>query len=192
VDSGEIVSGGPVQRALVARRSLSVRTALDRLAQWLPRSARREAVTTTFRLDVPRELAWTGLRFYEDIPTRPSPLLRLILPTPVRSEGQKLQPGGVVRCTYEGGHLIKRVTLAEPPGFLRFEVLEQDLGIEHCISLAEGSYEIRDDGTGCQVLLTTAYRGHLRPRFLWRPVERALAHAVHLHILRGMRDLQDP
>jgi hypothetical protein len=166
--------------------------ALDWLARCFPRSSRVAAVTTTFRLEVPRERAWATLRFYEDIPTRPPALLRLILPTPVRSEGQKLQPGGMVRCTYEGGYLIKRVTLAEPPGLLRFEVLEQDLGIEHCISLVEGSYELRDQGSGCEVLLTTAYRGHLRPRFLWRPVERALAHAVHLHILRGMRDLQDP
>jgi hypothetical protein len=190
VDSGEIVSGGPLQEALAGRRRPGVRTALDRLARWFPRSAAREAVTTTLRLDVPREQAWATLRFYEDIPTRPSPLLRLLLPTPVRSEGQKLRPGGVVRCTYEGGHLIKRITAAERPGLLRFDVLEQDLGIEHCISLAEGSYRIRDLGTGCEVLLTTEYRGHLRPRFLWRPVERALAHAVHLHILRGMRDLQ--
>jgi len=190
MESGEIVSGGPLQGALVARRHLSLRAALDRLAQWFPRTTRREAVTTTLRLEVPRAHAWEALRFYEDIPTQPSALLRFILPTPIRSEGQKLQPGGLVRCTYEGGHLIKRVTVADPPGLLRFEVVVQDLGIEHCISLAEGSYEIREGATGCEVLLTTAYRGHLRPRFLWRPVERALAHAVHLHILQGMRDLQ--
>ena len=192
MDTGEIVSDGPLQGALASRRHVGLRMAVDWVARWFPRSGRREAVTTSFRLEVPRERAWARLRFYEDIPNRPSALLRFILPTPVRSEGQKLQPGGVVRCTYEGGHLIKRITVAEPPGLLRFEVLEQDLGIEHCLSLAEGSYEIRDQGTGCEVLLTTAYRGHLRPRFLWRPVERALAHAVHLHILQGMRDLQDP
>ena len=191
MDSGEIVSGGPLQAALGPRRRSGVRTGLDWVARWLPRSTRREALTTTFRLEVPRDQAWQVLRFYEDIPTRPPALLRLLLPTPVRSEGQKLQPGGLVRCTYEGGHLVKRITLAEPPGLLRFEVLEQDLGMEHCISLAGGSYEIRDHGTGCEVLLTTVYRGHLRPRFFWRPVERALAHAVHLHILRGMRDLQE-
>jgi hypothetical protein len=188
VDSGQILSDAPLPGALVPRRRSGVRTALNWLGRWFPRNARREAVTTALRLEVPRDQAWQTLRFYEDIPARPPALLRLILPTPVRSEGQKLQPGGVVRCTYEGGSLFKRVTLADPPGLLRFEVLEQDLGIEHCISLAEGSYEIRDQGTGCEVLLTTAYRGHLRPRFFWRPVERAFAHAVHLHILRGMRD----
>src|SRR5512133_462086 len=123
MESGEIVSGRPLHGALVARRGLGVRSVLDRMARWFPRSARREAVTSTLRLEVPRERVWEALRFYEEIPTRPSALLRLILPTPVRSEGQKLQPGGVVRCTYEGGHLIKRITVAEPPVLLRFEVL---------------------------------------------------------------------
>jgi hypothetical protein len=188
MESGDIVSGGPLQGALVPRRRFGVRTVLDWIARWFPPNAARDRVTTTLRFEVPRDQTWRRLRFYEDIPSRPSALLRILLPTPVRSEGQKLQPGGMVRCIYEGGQLVKRTTLADPPGLLRFEVLEQDLGIEHCISLTEGSYELRDQGTGCEVLLTTAYRGHLRPRFLWRPVERALAHAVHQHILRGMRD----
>lgn len=92
----------------------------------------------------------------------------------------------MIRCTYEGGSLLKRITVADRPRLLGFEVVEQHLGIENCLSLGEGSYEIRARETGCALLLTTAYRGHLRPRFLWRPLERVLAHAVHRHILRGL------
>jgi|RhiMethySRZTD1v2_1073278.scaffolds.fasta_scaffold280140_2 hypothetical protein len=191
MESGDIASAGGLQAALQERRGPLFRIALDRLARWLPKNPRVEAVTTTVDLDLPTERAWEALRFYEDIPTRPSAILRLVLPTPRRSEGQKAQPGALIRCTYDGGALVKRITIADRPSLLRFEVLEQRLGIENCVSLGEGSYEIRVHGTGSTVLLTTAYRGHLRPRFLWRPLERALAHAVHRHILGGIEDRPD-
>jgi hypothetical protein len=190
MESGEIVSGGGLQGALRGRRGFGVRTVVERIGRWFPENARREMVTTTLLLHVPSRFAWEALRFYEDIPARPSPLLRLVLPIPIRSEGRKLQLGALVRCTYEGGYLVKRITVVDAPRLLRFEVLEQHLGIEHCISLGDGSYEIRDHGSSSEILLTTAYRGHLRPRFLWRPLERILAHAVHRHILRGIGDLQ--
>jgi hypothetical protein len=50
-----------------------------------------------------------------------------------------------------------------------------------------GSYEIRAEGGGAEVVLTTRYRGHLRPRWLWRPFEHFVAHRLHRHILDGMR-----
>jgi hypothetical protein len=68
-----------------------------------------------------------------------------------------------------------------------FDVLVQRLGVEDCISMTGGSYEMRASGGGCDVVLTTAYRGHLRPRWLWRPFEHYLAHQLHRHILDGMR-----
>jgi Polyketide cyclase / dehydrase and lipid transport len=186
MESGDIVSAGGLQGALRERRGPLFRNALDQIARSFPKNSRVDAVTTTLDLALPSERVWEALRFYEEIPSRPSAILRLVLPTPHRSEGPKVQPGALIHCTYEGGYLVKRITVADRPHLLRFEVLEQNLGIESCLSLGEGSYEIRDRGRGCTVLLTTAYRGHLRPRFLWRPLERALAHAVHRHILGGI------
>ena len=191
METGDIASSRGLQGALRERRRPMFRNGVDWLARWLPKNSRVEAVTTTVDFDLPAERVWEALRFYEEIPTRPSALLRLVLPSPVRSEGQKAQPGALIRCTYDGGSLVKRITVAERAHSLRFEVLEQRLGIENCISLGEGSYEIRERGRGCAVLLTTAYRGHLRPRFLWRPLERVLAHAVHRHILGGIGAGQD-
>ena len=187
MERGETVASGGLHGVASERRGLVLRTAVDRVARWFAENPCADAVTTSFSFALPPERVWKMLRFYEEIPTRPSALLRLLLPIPVRSEGQKGQPGAAIQCTYEGGSLVKRITVAEPPHLLSFEVVEQQLGIEHCISVGEGSYEIRGSGSGCEVLLTTRYRGHLRPRFLWRPLERALAHAVHLHILRGMQ-----
>lgn len=40
-------------------------------------------------------------------------------------------------------------------------------------------------GTGATVACTYS-RGDLRPRWLWRPVEKFLAHQLHRHILGGM------
>jgi hypothetical protein len=186
METGDIASAGGLQGALRVRRGSPFRNALDRMARWLPRNRRVESVTTRLELDLPPGQVWDMLRFYEEIPTRPPALLRLALPTPRRSEGQKGQPGALIHCTYEGGYLVKRITVADRPRLLRFEVVEQHLGIDHCLSLGGGSYEVREREKGCEVLLTTAYRGHLRPRFLWRPLERALAHAVHRHILGGI------
>ena len=70
---------------------------------------------------------------------------------------------------------------------MRFDVLEQRLGVEDCVSMSQGSYEIRTMGDGSEVVLTTHYCSHLRPRRLWRPLERCLAHRLHRHILDGMR-----
>ena len=55
-----------------------------------------------------------------------------------------------------------------------------------------GSYEMSDHPGGSELVLTTRYRGHLRPRWLWRPLERFLAHRLHRHILDGMRAALEP
>jgi len=110
----------------------------------------------------------------------------MLLPTPVRTEGGNKEVGTVVACTYSRGGLTKRITVLDRPRLVRFEVLEQNLGIERCMTTVEGSYEFRAEGTGTRVTLTTQYRGHLRPRWLWQPLERLLAHRLHRHILDGM------
>ena len=146
-----------------------------------------DQVTTHLRLGAAPEIVWTALMFYEDVPRRPWLLLRLFLPRPVRSEGNKQQVGCLVRCTYDRGHLIKRITAVEPARLLRFEVVEQHLGIESSVQTRDGSYQLRGIPGGTEVVLTTRYRGLLWPRFLWRPLERYLGRCLHHHILFGMR-----
>jgi hypothetical protein len=160
---------------------------LARFGRLFPRSSNIEAVATKVHFDVPPEAVWQGMVFYEEVPRRPRPLLRMFLPTPIRTRGEKTRVGSLIECTYEGGYLEKRITAAEPARFVQFEILVQQLGIEDCISMQGGSYEIRPDAGGSEVVLSTLYRGHLRPRWLWRPLERFLAHSLHGHILDGMR-----
>lgn len=163
-----------------------VRTLIDWYGGLFAPSTTVEEITTRLRLPAPPERVWSSLKFYEEVPSRPGFLLRIGLPAPVRSEGDKLRVAGTVRCVYEGGDVLKRTTSAEPPNVLRFEVLEQRLGLERCLSLGDGVYEIHPVPGGSEVALTTRYRGHLRPRALFRPLERRLAHEIHRHILAGM------
>jgi uncharacterized protein YndB with AHSA1/START domain len=165
----------------------SLRRLLGGVGRLFPRNADTEAVATVVQLAAPPDAVWRALHFYEDLPSRPLWFLRIFLPRPIRTEGAKTELGSIVRCTYDGGHLMKRITAVEPPWMVRFDVLEQDLGVEGCISLGEGSYELRATPGGTELVLTTRYRGHLRPRRLWRPFERFLGHRLHRHILDGMR-----
>jgi hypothetical protein len=149
---------------------------------------RTDRVITHVHLPARSEAVWKSLMFYEDVPRGPWSILRLFVPRPVRSDGDKSRVGGVVHCMYEGGHLIKRITAVEPARLLRFEVLEQQLGIERSFRASEGSYELREVAGGTELVLTTHYHGCLWPRFLWRPLEQYLGHRLHCHILFGMRE----
>jgi hypothetical protein len=76
----------------------------------------------------------------------------------------KTRAGATIASTFEDGYLKKRITAAEPARLVRFDVLVQQLGTEDCISMGEGSYDIRSEGQGSEVVLATGYRGHLRTR----------------------------
>ena len=147
-----------------------------------------ETVTTGLELSGPPEAVWRCLMFYEDVPGRPWPLLRLLLPQPVKSEGDKWRVGSAIRCTYDRGYLVKTITEVDATRFLGFEVLEQRLGIERYGIASRGSYELEPAGKNTRIVLTTHYHGKLRPRFLWRWFERYLCHRLHRHILSGMRE----
>jgi hypothetical protein len=146
----------------------------------------KETVISTVRLDADPASVWNRLMFYEEVPRRPAWLLRVLLPRPVRTEGDKQRIGAIVRCVYTGGHLAKRITAVEEPCVLGFEVVEQRLGIEGCIITESGSYHIDDCGCGTKLALTTNYQAYLRPRSLWRHVEALLVNQLHRHILSGI------
>jgi hypothetical protein len=160
---------------------------LTRVGRLFPRNTRTDTVSTIVELEAPPEAVWKRIVFYEEVPQRPAPLLKLFLPPPVSTEGDKTKVGGLVHCIYQGGDLTKRITNLEPPRLMEFEVLEQHLGVEDSVETTDGSYRLRATPGGTEVVLTTNYHGHLRPRWLWRPLERYLAHQVHRHILDGMR-----
>lgn len=156
------------------------------LRPFVSRKPSGETVSTRLHLQAEPGAVWDRITFYEEIPERPPFLLRFLLPCPVRSEGGKTCVGATVRCTYEGGSLLKKITAVEPPHGIRFEVVDQRLGIEDCVRALSGSYQIRREREGSEVVLTTNYRSYLHPRLLWRPLEKFLVGRLHRHILGGM------
>jgi len=146
------------------------------------------SVVTRMTFPFPAAALWEELMFYEQIGERPPFVLRLLLPTPVRTEGRGAAAGTVVKCQYLGGHLLKRITEAEPARRYGFEVVEQTIRVGHGIRLLGGSYVMRDLPEECaEISLTTRYSSPHRPRWLWAPLEAAVCHLFHRYILSAMR-----
>lgn len=163
---------------------------LWRIAGWLAGGAGTEEVVTT-RVEFPGEpeAAWESLVTYEEVKRQPPWWLRVLLPQPVGTKGDKTQVGAAVPCRYESGGLVKRITEVRAPWYLGFDVVDQRVGIEEWLEARGGSYEIRAKENGAsEVELTTRYVGRLWPRWVWRRVEAAVAHAFHRHILEGMKE----
>ena len=106
---------------------------LARIGRIFPKSTSEDTVQTMMELRAsPREV-WDAMLFYEEIPQRPNALLRLVLPVPVRTRGEKTTEGSLIECTYDGGSLEKRITSVDVARSVRFDVCEQELGVEDCI-----------------------------------------------------------
>jgi hypothetical protein len=145
------------------------------------------SVATSMIFDAAPADVWDRLMFYEQIDQRPPLHLRLLLPTPIRTAGRKSEIGDEARCLYHGGYLVKRVTRVEPRRHYVFEVAEQALDVGG-VKLSGGEYIINELARGCaEVRIVTRYTSPRWPRWLWRPVERAVCHSFHRHILRAMR-----
>ena len=175
-DPARAVKGAVVQRVNATGGGTGVRV------------APATSIVTMMEFPTSPEQTWSRLVYYEQIAER-SPLhLRLLLPQPIRSEGGKWAVGDEIRCLYRRGHLVKRVTQIEIGQLYRFDVIEQDLSVGGGIRLLGGSYTLRRIGDRhTEVALETRYRSARRPTWLSRPIEAAVCHAFHRHMLRTMR-----
>ncbi len=148
----------------------------------------RTTVVTSMTFASSPERVWQGLMFYEQVDETPPFYLRWLLPVPIRTEGRKSQVGDEALCLYEGGHLIKRVTLVDPGKLYAFSVIEQNLDVGGGMRLSNGSYALRElPGGGTEITAMTCYRSTKSPRWLWKPIEAQVCHIFHRHILRAMR-----
>jgi hypothetical protein len=147
----------------------------------------RSIVTRMDFAAAPKQV-WGALLYYEQIDEPPPLHLRLLLPLPVRTEGSKSAVGEEAKCIYESGHLRKRVTQIDQYRHYGFEVVEQDLEFGGGLVLSGGCYTLREiPGRGTEVAVTTRYVSGRGPEWLWRPIEAAVCHMFHRHLLRSMR-----
>ncbi len=145
-------------------------------------------VSTSLTFHATSAKAWESMMFYEEVNVEPPWLLKLALPRPVKAEGKMGQVGEVRRCIYENGYLSKRITKRVERKELAFKVIEQKLHFERDVTLKDGSFLLnRMNENETKVVLTTRYIRHLRPAWLWRPIEEEVVHTLHQHVLEGMR-----
>lgn len=143
-------------------------------------------IATRMELPIPISRLWDGLVFYEQIDAPPPLYLRLLLPIPVRTEGRKARVGDDVRCVYESGHLLKRVTQIDRYCHYGFKVVEQKLDIGG-VSLLGGCYALKELSTDrTEVVVTTRYLSSRRPRWFWGPMEQAVGHMFHRYLLAAI------
>jgi hypothetical protein len=146
-----------------------------------------ETVRTSRVIPVTPRAAWDSLMTYEEVTHAPPLLLRLELPQPLRVEGDLDAVGASRKCVYTDGFLVKRVVERTPESSLVFEVTEQAIETHDSVTLIDGGFAFEPHPSGTTVTLTTRYRPHLAPRFIWRPVEALVVRTLHAHVIEGIR-----
>lgn len=146
------------------------------------------AIITRMTFAAPLAQVWNGLLFYEQITERPPLHLRLLLPVPIGTEGSKANVGDKVKCLYEGGHLLKRITQIKLNDHYGFDVVEQNLAVGRGLTLSGGSYMLRGlPHGGTEIAVATRYMSLRNPKWLWKPIEAIVCHMFHRHLLLAMR-----
>ena len=146
------------------------------------------SVVTSVKVFATPAQVWDSLVFYEGLDEAPPLYLRLLLPRPIRTEGSKSAVGDQATCLYQGGHLLKQLTTIDPQRLYEFKVVEQNLGIGGGIRLSGGCYALRAlPGGDTQLSITTGYTSRNRPRWLVQPVEEAVCHLFHRHLLGAIK-----
>ncbi|MEO8032534.1 MAG: hypothetical protein ABJC74_11455 [Gemmatimonadota bacterium] len=182
--------------AVIPKPSVMIATTSSLLSCGIPQTAAGPAVpggpstsvVTRLTFTATPAQAWDTLMFYEQIEARQPLILRLLLPVPIRTEGSKSVVGDESRCLYEGGLLIKRITDVDRGRHLGFDITLQELVVGRGMTLLGGSYTLRPLPNGCtEVEVATRYTSPRRPRWLCRPLEAAVCHLFHRHVLRAMR-----
>ena len=153
-------------------------------------SVAQQSITVVTRMHVAATPAqvWSSLVFYEGIEEPPPLYLRLLLPRPIRTQGSKSAVGDQATCLYQGGHLLKRVTKIDLNRQYEFTVTEQNLGIGGSVRLSGGCYSLRElSERDTELSITTRYTSRNRPRWLVQPVEEAVCHMFHRHLLGSIK-----
>jgi hypothetical protein len=160
----------------------------EKLSESAVETTQPSTIVTQMVFSVSRERAWESLLFYEEINERPPLHLRLLLPVPIRTEGDKSRVGGEAKCLYGGGYLLKRTTRIDEGELYEFEIAEQKLAVGGTIRLFGGRYMLREVAPGrTEVSVETRYTSTKWPRWFWQPLERFVCHLFHRFLLRTIR-----
>ena len=150
-------------------------------------NARLRLVSTSEHFPTTPAIVWQTLLFYEEVIAPPPFFLRWLLPVPLGTAGSKAIVGGEVKCRYDGGHLLKRVSAIVEMRRFAFDVIEQNLPL--CgVRVLGGEYNLRAVAPArTHVTLSTRYASSHRPDWVCARFEAAVCHCFHRHLLGAMR-----
>jgi hypothetical protein len=119
----------------------------------------RAVVETIGKLSCSAKDAWETVCFYEHIRTKPSWMLRTVLPVPLKTTGCYGKIGDSSRCMYsDGGYLAKKITNIVPGERIDFDIIEQSIRYCRSIALRGGTIQIvAHDDASCSVRMITHY-----------------------------------
>jgi hypothetical protein len=149
--------------------------------------SRLRLVSTSADFPATPAVVWETLLFYEEV-SAPAPFfLRWLLPVPLGTAGSKSTVGSEVRCRYDGGHLLKRVSAIVEMRRFAFDVIEQNLPL-HSVRVLAGEYNLHAVAPArTRVTLSTRYASPHRPDWVYARFEAAVCHCFHRHLLGAMR-----
>lgn len=141
-----------------------------------------EEVVTQIEVPGKSQDVFEKLHFYEGSELTPPRILKIALPNPLRVEGNMFEEGAIVKCLYEEGHLVKKMTSVEENKLVAFDVIKQVNIEDRSVRLISGKISLEESGDKVIVTMTTRYVPKLGARLLWRQSERLIVKALHEHI----------
>ncbi|MBU6413171.1 MAG: SRPBCC family protein [Planctomycetes bacterium] len=180
------------ERWFIARRSMLMLTLFAGLCVWgwidgPAKPGELETVVTRVEIAAEPDRVWDSLMYYEEVTHPPPWILRVGLARPTATEGWSRKVGETKKCLYNKGWITKRVTGVETNRTLTFDVIEQNIGYERDVRLTGGSFELEPmAGGGTRLVMKTAYRPLLGPRFGWAWAEHLAVGILHEYVGEGI------
>jgi uncharacterized protein YndB with AHSA1/START domain len=153
-------------------------------------------VTDEITIKAPPAKVWSHLLAFDKIPERPSYwLFHLGLPYPVRTTNGGDSVGADRACEFSRGATFKeRIAQFEPQHLLTFDIVSmpRDPELIGHLDAHRGQFELRDNHDGTTTLIgRTWYSLHVRPAFYFDWWTHDIFRAVHLRVMRHIKNLSE-
>jgi hypothetical protein len=160
------------------------------------RSQHNGVVTDEIQIAAPPAKVWPHVLAFDTIPARPNYwLFHLGLPYPVRTTNAGNFVGADRACEFSGGAVFKeRIAEFDPQRLLTFDIVQSppDPELIGHLDSYRGQFELRDNHDGTTTLIgRTWYSLHVRPAFYFDWWTHDIFRAVHLRVMRNVKNLAE-
>ena len=170
--------------------------ALAVVAEPALRAEHRSVVVDQIQIAAPPSKVWPHVLAFGQIPDAADYwLFRLGLPYPTETSNGGNFVGADRACYFSGGAVFKeKVAEIEAARLLTFDIVESPAHPELLghLDATRGQFELRDNGDGTTTLIgRTWYSLHVRPAWYFDWWTHAIFRAVHLRVMRNVKNLAE-